>query len=200
MSNLPTKESADLIRLLLQRHMDEGDSLARNAAWHIEDLERRLAPEPSGWPTELEAAKRVGAMALGAAGQHAERVLELEAEVSTLRESLAEVNRLLSLNVAEVARLQTLAPAETPAQRKARQVLQNAFTLRDHFTYCDRTMGDSHGCTCGMDAYAKRLRQLDQQPETKPAVRTDCYGAELGPISESDGAIYSAPSQDGCRE
>lgn len=24
-----------------------------------------------------------------------------------------------------------------------------------------------------------------------PDTRTDCYGAELGPISESDGAIYA---------
>lgn len=35
---------------------------------------------------------------------------------------------------------------------------------------------------------------INRQSETKPAGRTDCYGAELGPISESDGAIYSAPN------
>lgn len=53
----------------------------------------------------LAASKDAGVMALKAAGEHAERVLELEAEVSTLRDHLAEQNRLLSLNVAEVARL-----------------------------------------------------------------------------------------------
>jgi len=153
--------------------LDGPYNTARQAIDDAMNTPTKAAAEPGGWPTELEAAKRVGAMALGAAGQHAERVLELEAEVSTLRESLAEVNRLLSLNVAEVARLQSPEPAETPAQRKARQLLQNAFTLRDHFTYCDRTMGDTHGCTCGMDAYAKLLRELDKQPETKSALRND---------------------------
>lgn len=75
------------------------------------------ADTASGGPTkrDFEAALRVGAMMTGAAGQHAERVVELEAEVSTLREHLAEVNRLLSLNVAEVERLRAAhQPAASP--------------------------------------------------------------------------------------
>lgn len=39
--------------------------------------------------------------------------------------------------------------------------------------------------------YTRRLRL----GLTKAAVRTDCYGAELAPIAESDGAIYSGSSQ-----
>jgi hypothetical protein len=73
--------------------------------------------------------------------------------------------RLLDEAAWEIQRLkQPHEPAETPVQRKARQMIQNAFTLRDHFTYCEKTMGDSHPCTCGMDAYAKLLRELDQPP------------------------------------
>lgn len=64
-----------------------------------------MSDEQASPPGMLEATERVASIALGAAGKHAERVVELEAEVSTLREHLAEQNRLLSLNVAEVERL-----------------------------------------------------------------------------------------------
>lgn len=68
----------------------------------------------------LEASQRVSAIALDAAGKHAERVVELENEVSTLREHLAEQNRLLSLNVAEVERLRaSQPPPESPLAKVA---------------------------------------------------------------------------------
>ena len=51
---------------------------------------------------------------------------------------------------------------------KASHTLNNAIVLRDHFTACDKTIGDSHPCTCGMDAYAKLLRELDQQTRDAP--------------------------------
>lgn len=74
-------------------------------------------PDKTADPSLLEASQRVSAMALSAAGKHAERVVELEAEVATLREHLAEQNRLLSLNVAEVERLKALgSPVETEFQ------------------------------------------------------------------------------------
>jgi len=78
-------------------------------------------------------------MALGAAGQHAERVVELDAEVSTLRDHLAEVNRLLSLNVAEVARLQ----ASEPGMK--RRVLLTCKQLREaaDFGDPDHDQGDT---------------------------------------------------------
>lgn len=38
--------------------------------------------------------------------------------------------------------------------------IQRASILRDHFTACDRTMGDSHPCTCGMDKYRQLLSEL----------------------------------------
>lgn len=76
-------------------------------------------PDKTADPSLLEASQRVSAMALSAAGKHAERVVELEAEVATLREHLAEQNRLLSLNVAEVKRLKALgSPVETTAPRE----------------------------------------------------------------------------------
>lgn len=40
-----------------------------------------------------------------------------------------------------------------------RSVTKAVFT-RDHFTACDRTMGDTHPCTCGMAEYAKLLEQM----------------------------------------
>jgi hypothetical protein len=61
-------------------------------------------------PAICEANERLATIMVGAAGTHAERVVELEAEVSTLRESLAEANRLLSLNCREVERLRGEGP------------------------------------------------------------------------------------------
>lgn len=82
------------------------------AGYRCAPCAERLAPKPAHEPAAdlLEASQRVSAIALGAAGKHAERVVELEAEVSTLREHLSEVNRLLSLNVAEVQRLRAAQP------------------------------------------------------------------------------------------
>jgi hypothetical protein len=60
------------------------------------------APLPSGdWPTELEASRRVGAMALGAAGQHAERVIELEGALIHAAKHILELHHSISRRVYE---------------------------------------------------------------------------------------------------
>lgn len=64
---------------------------------------------------------------------------------------------------------------------------------------------DLHLTGCGHEFYLQAGLELydfcphcgapvETQPETKEA-RQDCYGAALAPISESDGAIYSAGSR-----
>lgn len=60
-------------------------------------------------------------------------------------------------------------PSEPDAKlnRAARRIADGAALMRDHLSSCDRTMGATHACTCGMWAYSKLLRELDQQPETK---------------------------------
>jgi hypothetical protein len=88
---------------------------------------------------DTEAAERLATIALSAAGNHAERVVELESEVSTLREHLAEQNRLLSLNVAEVERLRgswpgnVIAVAELKAALKIADLPSPADPVRDAF-------------------------------------------------------------------
>lgn len=81
------------------------------------------APPAEDWPSEAEANAKLAATMIGAAGKHAERVVELEAEVSTLRESLAEVNRLLSLHVAEVERLRARIAELEKLEEPIRQVI-----------------------------------------------------------------------------
>lgn len=36
-----------------------------------------------------------------------------------------------------------------------RDILEPAADINDHFSACDRTMGPSHPCTCGMDKYKR---------------------------------------------
>jgi len=61
-----------------------------------------------------------------------------------------------------------LAPEpDAKLNRAARRIADGAALMRDHLSSCDRTMGATHACTCGMWAYSKLLRELDQQPETK---------------------------------
>lgn len=57
-------------------------------------------------------------------------------------------------------------PAEQRLNKAARRIVDGAFALRDHMTSCDKTMGATHACTCGMWAYARLLQELDS-PETK---------------------------------
>lgn len=56
---------------------------------------------------EVERLKRSANIGVGASIEVAAVNASLENEISTLRESLTEVNRLLSLHIAEVARLQS---------------------------------------------------------------------------------------------
>lgn len=57
-------------------------------------------------------------------------------------------------------------PAEQRLNKAARRIVDGAVSLRDHLTSCDKTMGATHACTCGMWAYARLLQELDS-PETK---------------------------------
>ena len=69
----------------------------------------------------------------------------------------------LNRNAAKVIEDQTRALTAAEKQLKAVRVLNHANLQRDHFTCCDKTMGDSHACTCGMSAYRTLLQQLNEE-------------------------------------
>lgn len=68
-----------------------------------------------------------------------QELLERRAEVATLREHLAEVNRLLSLNIAELEKVRTPEPSEQPSRitminnqvDRELEGFSNAFAIRD---------------------------------------------------------------------
>lgn len=59
-------------------------------------------------------------------------------------------------------------PREEQLNKAARKIVAGAVSLRDHLSSCDKTMGDTHACTCGMWAYRRLLESMDS-PETKEA-------------------------------